>query len=107
MCGSFIFAIPGVLNLERSRAPDPLQSYRLSTIPDPSPAALGAPVHRRVHVHLSGFKLFVGQFLLQAELAVGFILFWIAYVGLIMRRIWENVLGLSILLNHGHLVVWK
>ena len=24
-----------------------------------------------------------------------------------MRRIWKNVLGLSILLNHGHLVVWK
>ena len=56
-----------------------------------------APVHRRVHVHLSGFKLFVGQFLLQAELAVGFILFWTAYVGLVMRRIRENVVGLSIL----------
>ena len=24
-----------------------------------------------------------------------------------MRRIWKNVVGLSILLNHGHLVVWK
>ena len=24
-----------------------------------------------------------------------------------LRRIWESVVGLSILLNHGHLVVWK
>ena len=24
-----------------------------------------------------------------------------------MRRIWKNVVGFSMLLNHGHLVVWK
>ena len=47
------------------------------------------------------------SFCFKRELAVGFILFWTAYIGLIMRRIWENVVGLSILLNHGHLVVGK
>ena len=108
MCGSFIFAIPGLLSLGASRAPDLWGLIGLIPSRTPaSPTAPTAPVHRRVDVHLSGFKLLVGQFLLQAKLAVGFILFWTTYVGLVMRRIRENVVRLSILLNHGHLVVWK
>ena len=69
-----------------------------------SPATLGVPVHRRVQVRLSGFKLFVGQFLLQTDLAVRFILFWAPDVGLVVRRVRENVIGLPALLNPGHFV---
>jgi hypothetical protein len=69
-----------------------------------SPATPGIPVHRRVQVRLSGFKLFVGQFLLQTDLAVRFILFWAPDVGLVVRRVRENVIGLPALLNPGHFV---
>ena len=47
---------------------------------------------------------FFELFLLQADLAVGFILFWATDVGQVAADIRENVVGLPILLNHGHFV---
>jgi hypothetical protein len=64
-----------------------------SSHPSPrTPSAPRAQVHRCLLVHLSGFKIFVSQFVHQTELLVSLILCWITHVGLVISCVWENVI---------------
>ena len=68
---------------------------------------LAAPCVRCLEIHLRSFKFLVGRLLLHPQLVVSLILFWATHVGLIVRRVGENVIRLALPLNHSDFVGWE
>src|SRR5438094_6411654 len=64
-----------------------------------SPSAPQTPLHLRVLVHLSAFQVLRRKFICGSELLVSLIFLSAADIGVVVSGVWENILGLSAVLD--------
>src|SRR6266566_10045718 len=83
-----------------SKPPDPYSHSHRS--PARAPSAPRTPLHRRVLVHLSGLEILVRNVICGAKLLVSLVLPGSTDIGLVMRRVRENVVGSPLSIDHGH-----
>src|SRR5882762_8049537 len=84
-----------------SKPPDPYSHSHRS--PAHTPTAPCPPLHLRILVHFSGLEILVRNVICGAELLVRLILVRSADIGLVMRRVRENVVGSPFSVDHGHM----
>src|SRR6266487_4913339 len=87
-----------------SKPPDPYTHSHWS--PARAPSAPCTPLHGCILVHLSGFEILVRKVICGAKLLVGLVLLGSTDIGLIMRRVRENVVGSPLSVDHGHMA-WR
>src|SRR6184192_1614682 len=92
------------MKLEESCSSKPADPYSHSHwSPARAPSAPCTPLHLRVLVHFSGLEIFVRNVICGAELLVSLVLLRAADIGLVMSRVWENVVGSPLSVDHGHM----
>ena len=69
-----------------------------------APSTPRIPAHGGIFVHLCGLQVVICQLILQSELLIGLILFRTAHVGLVIRRVREDVVVLPVFLDQSHFV---
>src|SRR6266516_4379309 len=84
-----------------SKPPNPYAHSHWS--PARSPSAPCTPLHLRILVHLSGLEILVRNVICGTELLVSLVLFRSTDIGLVMSRVWENVVGSPLSVDHGHM----
>src|SRR5438270_11880113 len=84
-----------------SKPPDPYSHSHRS--PAHTPAAPCTPLHLRILVHFSGLEILVRNVIGGAELLVSLVLLRSADIGLVMSRVWENVVSSPFFVDHGHM----
>src|SRR6266496_3526413 len=84
-----------------SKPPDPYSHSHRS--PAHSPPAPSTPLHGCILVHFSSFEILVRNVICGADLLVRLILLRSADIGLVMRRVRENVVGSPLPVDHGHI----
>ena len=75
--------------------------------PSSAPSAPSAPGCGSHFVHLGGLEVFIAQLLGQAELLVGFVLFWSTDISLVMFEVRKDVVGFASVSDSGHFVCGK
>src|SRR6185369_17164340 len=89
---------------EQSCSPKPPDPYSHShRSPARTPPAPCTPVHGCILVHLSGFYILLCNVICDAKLLVSLVLLRSADVGLVVRRVRENVVGSPISVDHGYM----
>src|SRR5437667_2911422 len=83
-----------------SKPPNPYAHSHWS--PARSPSAPRTPLHLRILVHFSGLEILVRNVICGAELLVSLVLLRSTDIGLVMSRVWENVVGSPLSVDHGH-----
>src|SRR6476660_2210019 len=84
-----------------SKPPDPYSHSHRS--PAHAPSAPRTPLHGCVLVHLSSLELLLRNVICGALLLVSLVLVRTTYVGLVMRRVRENVVGSPVFVDHGYM----
>src|SRR5260370_40875795 len=84
-----------------SKPPDPYSHSHRS--PAHTPTAPCTPLHLRILVHFSGLEILVRNVICGAELLVSLVLLRSTDIGLVMRRVRENVVGSPLSVDHGHM----
>src|SRR5213080_2434644 len=84
-----------------SKPPDPYSHSHRS--PAHTPTAPCTPLHLRILVHLSGLEILVRNVICGAELLVSLVLPGSTDIGLVMSRVWKNVIGSPLSVDHGHM----
>ena len=99
------FMIEGIPSCRIGHAGWPL--VRVSSAPPPAAipttTAPGAPIHRRHLVHLRGFQVLITQVLGQTELLIGLIFFGPTNIGLVIRRVRQDVIWLTFVVDRRYL----
>src|SRR6266436_7611094 len=83
-----------------SKSTDPYSHSHRS--PTHTPTAPCSPLHLRILVHFSGLEILVRNVICGAELLVSLVLLRSTDIGLVMSRVWENVVGSPLSVDHGH-----
>src|SRR5437667_3746960 len=83
-----------------SKPPNPYSHSHRS--PARTPSAPCPPLHLRILVRFSGLEILVRNVICGAELLVSLVLLRSADIGLVMSRVWENVVGSPLSVDHGH-----
>src|SRR5438128_4736519 len=84
-----------------SKPPNPCSHSHRS--PAHAPTAPCPPLHLRILVHFGGFEVLVRDVICGPELLVSLVLLRSADIGLVMRRVRENVVGSALSVDHGHM----
>src|SRR5436305_15090204 len=84
-----------------SKPPNPYSHSHRS--PARTPSAPCPPLHLRLLVRFSGFEILVRNVICGAELLVSLVLVRSTDIGLVMSRVWENVVGSPLSVDHGHM----
>src|SRR5207249_6575780 len=84
-----------------SKPPDPYSHSHWS--PARAPSAPRTPLHGCILVHLSGLEILVRNVIRGADLLVSLVLLRSADIGLVMRRVRENVVDSPLPVDHGHM----
>src|SRR5436305_7709229 len=84
-----------------SKPPDPYSHSHWS--PAHAPSAPCTPLHLRILVHFGGLEVLVRDVICGPELLVSLVLLRSADIGLVMRRVRENVVRSTLSVDHGHM----
>src|SRR5436190_13572861 len=84
-----------------SNPPDPYSHSHWS--PAHTPTAPCPPLHLRILVRFSGLEILVRNVICGAKLLVSLVLLRSSDIGLVMSRVWENVVGSPLSVDHGHM----
>src|SRR5256885_6560053 len=84
-----------------SKPPDPYSHSHWS--PAHTPSAPCAPLHLRILVHFSSLEILVRNVICGAELLISLVLLRSTDIGLVMSRIWEDIVGSALPVDHGHM----
>src|SRR4029077_11010801 len=91
------------MKLDQSCSSKPPDSYSHShRSPAHTPSAPRTPLHGRVLVHFSGLEILVRDVICGAHLLVSLVLFRSTDIGLVMRRVRENVVRSPVSVDHCH-----
>src|SRR5437868_10397946 len=95
------------MKLEDSCSSKPSDPYSHShRSPAHAPSAPCPPLHLRILVHFSGLEVLIRDVICGPELLVSLVLLRSADIGLVMRRVRENVVGSALSVDHGHMT-WR
>src|SRR5205823_5078027 len=90
--------------LNQSRSSKPPNPYAHSHwSPARSPSAPRTPLHLSILVRFSSLEILVRYVICGAQLLVSLVLLRSTDIGLVMRRVRENVIGSPLSVDHGHM----
>src|SRR6516164_2891191 len=92
------------MKFTQSYSPKPRDPYsQPHRSPARAPPAPCTPLHGCILVHLSGLEILVRNVICGAELLISLVLFRSTDIGLVMYRVWKNVVCSPLFVNHGHI----